>query len=538
MEISRRLFLIFGLLLMICGAAALTVDRVAADTPERETTITVSYTQYEWWLSTWDGNVIACVIVVDHEGLPTGQEIYKACGSQILSIWQNTPPCAELSQANGDMNDCVGYYLHLVSTEKKEKEIPVQLPLPTVWISLKGCDPVPPENFCAKLPSLLLAGEEPLPNEEIIAIHGLVGGTPFSCEDDSCFIPLRVTPEEGITIEFWADSSFGDSSPVYKALVRVLDSGVSFVPGQSGYFVDVLSTQWQGAPIPSCTQTWASFPPVSKQPGWLTTPNDEALLATNGPYYYLAGRLIAQGVVDASQCPAGGLQPNGYADACGLESSRSYVDEWQNQFDAHIIDVAKGSGVPAAILKNLFAQESQFWPGIFRVPNEYGLGQITDQGADAVLLWNESFYEQFCPLVLSEDSCAKGYLHLPPKEQAILRGAYAVQANADCPECPAGVSLLNTEYSINLFAQTLQASCDQVAQIVYNATGESAGKVAGFEDLWRFTVANYHAGPGCLSYAVHMAWDANRARLTWTDVAARFTPACQGVVPYVNEITR
>jgi hypothetical protein len=214
------------------------------------------------------------------------------------------------------------------------------------------------------------------------------------------------------------------------------------------------------------------------------------------------------------------------------------VDEWQNQFDAHIIDVAKGSGVPAAILKNLFAQESQFWPGIFRVPNEYGLGQITDQGADAVLLWNESFYEQFCPLVLSEDSCAKGYLHLPPKEQAILRGAYAVQANADCPECPAGVSLLNTEYSINLFAQTLQASCDQVAQIVYNATGESAGKVAGFEDLWRFTVANYHAGPGCLSYAVHMAWDANRARLTWTDVAARFTPACQGVVPYVNEITR
>ena len=250
---------------------------------------------------------------------------------------------------------------------------------------------MPPENFCAKLPSLMLAGEEPLPNEEIIAIHGLVGGTPFTCEDDSCFIPLRVTPEEGITIEFWADSSFGDSSPVYKALVRVLDSGVSFVPGQSGYFVDVISTQWQGAPIPSCTQTWVSFPPVSKQPSWLTTPSDEALLATNGPYYYLAGRLIAQGVVDASQCPAGGLQPNGYADACGLESSRSYVDEWQNQFDARIIDVAKGTGVPAAILKNLFAQESQFWPGIFRVPYEYGLGQITDQGADAVLLWNESF---------------------------------------------------------------------------------------------------------------------------------------------------
>lgn len=100
------------------------------------------------------------------------------------------------------------------------------------------------------------------------------------------------------------------------------------------------------------------------------------------------------------------------------------------------------------------------------------------------------------------------------------------------------MSLLNTEYSIDLFAQTLQASCDQVAQIVYNATGESPGTVADFEDLWRFTVANYHAGPGCLSYAVHTAWDASKAWLFWQDVASRFTPACQGVVPYVNEIAR
>jgi hypothetical protein len=538
MGIAKRGFASFWLLLMVLVATSLTVDRVAADTPDRETTIIVSYTQYEWWLSSWDVNAIACVIVVDHAGLPTGQEIYKACGSQIYTQWQNTPPCAELSAKNGNVTDCAGYYLHLVSTTPKEKEIPVQLPLPTVWVSLKGCDPVPPENICAKLPSLMLAGVEPLPNEEIIAVNGVIGKTTFSCEGDSCFIPLRVTPEEGITIEFWADSSYGDSSPVYTALVRVLDSGVSFAPEQGGYIVDVLSTQWKGEPIPSCTQTWAAFPPVSNQPGWLSTPNDKALLATDGPYYYLAGRLIAQGVVDASHCPAGGLQPNGYADACGLEAARPYVDEWQNQFDARIIDVAQSTGVPASILKNLFAQESQFWPGIFRVPFEYGLGQITDQGADAVLLWNESFYEQFCPLVLSEDTCDRGYMHLKPDEQAILRGAYAVQANADCADCPAGVSLLNTEYSIDLFAQTLQASCDQVAQIVYNATGESPGKVAAFEDLWRFTVANYHAGPGCLSYAVHTAWDTSKAWLTWTDVASRFTPACQGVVPYVNEITR
>lgn len=516
----------------------MTVAQAATDTPERETTIVISYTQYEWWLSSWDANVIACVIVIDHEGLPTGQEIYKACGSLIYNEWLNTPPCYELTDTDGNAKDCSGYYFHLVSATPKEKEILVKLPLPSVWISLKGCNPAPPENFCVKLPSLLLQGEEPLPNEEIIAVNGLYGGTPFSCAGDSCYIPLRVTTEEGVTIEFWADSSYGDSSRVFTAQVRVLDSGVSFAPGQSGYYVDVLSTQWTGVPIPSCTQTWSAFPPVNNLPGWLSTPNNKALLATNGPYYYLAGRLIAQGVVNASHCPAGGLQPNGYADACGLEAARPFVDEWQNQFDARIIAVAESTGVPGSILKNLFAQESQFWPGIFRVPYEYGLGQITDQGADAVLLWNESFYEQFCPLVLSEDTCARGYLHLKPDEQALLRGAYAVQANADCADCPAGVDLTNTEFSIDLFAQTLQASCDQVAQIVYNATGEMPGKVASFEDLWRFTVANYHGGPGCLSYAIHTSWDANRTKLAWGDVATRFTAACQGVVPYVDQITK
>ncbi len=108
----------------------MTVARAATDTPERETTIVVSYTQYEWWLSSWDANVIACVIVVDHEGLPTGQEIYKACGSQIYNEWLNTPPCYELTDTDGNVKDCAGYYFHLVSTTPKEKEIPVKLPLP------------------------------------------------------------------------------------------------------------------------------------------------------------------------------------------------------------------------------------------------------------------------------------------------------------------------------------------------------------------------------------------------------------------------
>ena len=162
---------------------------------------------------------------------------------------------------------------------------------------------------------------------------------------------------------------------------------------------------------------------------WLSTPDEPELLASGDPYFYLGGRLIAQGLVDVSECVSGGLQPNGYADTCGLEKSKGMILPWQNQFDQGIIDVAKQTGIPAQLMKNLFAQESQFWPGVFRVPYEYGLGQITDMGADLLLFWNESFYEQFCPLVLTEETCATDYMNLDEENQALLRGALALQAD-------------------------------------------------------------------------------------------------------------
>ena len=260
-------------------------------------------------------------------------------------------------------------------------------------------------------------------------------------------------------------------------------------------------------------------------------------MASDAPYYYLAGRLIVQGLVDAKDCQTGGLLPNGYADACGLEKARPQVLRWQNQFDARTIAVGRETGVPAQLMKNLFAQESQFWPGVFRVPYEFGLGQLTDKGVDTILLWNSSFFEQFCPLVLAQDACSRGYLRLKTEDQAMLRGALALQVKADCPACPTGIDLTNVDFSVSLFAETLQANCDQVRQIIFTATQRTAGSVSSYEDLWRYTIANYHAGPGCLSYAIHTAWQ-SAAALTWEQVSTRFTDPCRGVVPYVNKITR
>jgi hypothetical protein len=229
--------------------------------------------------------------------------------------------------------------------------------------------------------------------------------------------------------------------------------------------------------------------------------------------------------------------PNGYANACGIEKSRALLIEWQNQFDNRIVQVARETGVPAQLMKNLFAQESQFWPGVFRVPFELGLGQITDNGTDSIFLWNSEFYYQFCPLVLAEETCQAGYLHLTKDQQALLRGALASQAGADCSDCPEGIDLEKAEFSVSLFAHSLVANCEQVNQTIYTATRLVSGQVSTYEDLWRFTIANYHAGPGCLSYAIHSAW-LGIYPLTWEDVSKNFTPACQGVVPYVNDITQ
>jgi len=63
----------------------------------------------------------------------------------------------------------------------------------------------------------------------------------------------------GSTIEFWADSSYGDSSEHYTAMVRVVDSGVSPAPGGSGWYVDVISTQWVGEPLGGCHVSGSHF---------------------------------------------------------------------------------------------------------------------------------------------------------------------------------------------------------------------------------------------------------------------------------------
>jgi hypothetical protein len=527
------------ILILLLGKSSWGSTSFAAEDTNRHTEILIAYTQNEWWLIRWSDNRPVCRVYTDHDGVPTDGEIQFYCTDAIYKDWQNTSTCTELDAKNPQPDECTGLYLHFIGSEPSERTLLVNLPEPQVWVSLSGCDPIPLKNICKNLPYLKLVAQEPLPNEYITSIYGTYDGDPFSCPSDICEIPLKPTTPQGVQVEFWADSSYGDSSPQYQALVRVIDTGVTTDPAEAGWYVDVLSTQWLGdGVVASCSQSWQAFPPVGGVPPWLANPDNPEDLVSTEPYAYLAGRLISSGLVDASQCPSGGLLENGWANVCGVEQARADVDAWQNDFDEQIINAALQARIPSQLLKNIFAQESQFWPGAVQdlTMDEYGFGRLTELGADTVLLWNPEFYAQFCPLVLDASVCANGYAQLSEDEQAILRGAVVVSADANCVDCEAGIDLSYTGFNIGLFAQIIKANCAQTGQIVENATGVIPGGITNYDDLWRFTLVNYHAGPGCLGNAVQATFDSNQA-MNWLNVSSNLEPGCDTAITFVDNIT-
>jgi hypothetical protein len=508
--------------------------------PDRQAVITVSYTTYEWWLLTWNTSQLICKVPVEHEGWPEPDEVKLFCGDQIAKDWMATNPCI-FSEDVTSAQQCPGLYLHLASVTPGEREIEVTLLPPEVFIDIADCDPQPPENRCETQPRLHLMAVEPLPNEHIISIQGRIGSDFFSCQGSECTVPLPATGNNGVQVTFWADSSFGDSTEIFSAQIRVVPWGDFTAPDGSindnpHWYVDILSSQYLRKIGSSCSQIWSAFPPIGGPPPWLSSPDHPDALISTEPFYYLAGSLIREGLVDASSCPGGGLQANGVANQCGLELARPSINDWQNQFNAEIVLVSQDSGIPGQLMKNIFSRESQFWPGFAASYNEAGLGHLSDLGADSVLLWNPSFFSQFCPLILDTTVCQRGFGNLDIAEQEMLRGALVQKVNAACPECPMGINLQQANFSISIFARSLLANCEQVGQIIYNTTRQSAGAVSTYEDLWRFTLINYNGGPGCLSNAIQNAYSSGHP-LIWSAVIQYLEPGiCQMSIDYVNDI--
>jgi hypothetical protein len=146
------------------------------------------------------------------------------------------------------------------------------------------------------------------------------------------------------------------------------------------------------------------------------------------------------------------------------------------------------------------------------------------------------FYKEFCPLVLYQSTCDLSYIRLNEQNQKLLQDALVQKVNLSCVDCPAGLDLSKLDFSIEVFGQSLLANCSQTGQIIYNVTGQTAGKVATYPDLWKFTLTNYNAGPGCLTLAIGATDDVGE-ELTWENVSKYLGPACAGAIGYVNDIT-
>ena len=526
-----------SLLLVLAGTGFASTSRGAVSQlqdpsgPDRFSVTTVQYTKYFWWMLRWGTNVLVCEFETDHEGFPTPNDIFTGCGEDVYDDWITQQPCRER-----DTRLCQGHYIVQVGSEPATREVSTLLPPPLVEVTLENCSPVytSSTSICEAEPILVLTGIEPLPDHHITRIEGIYEGQSFAC-DAVCRLRLPLTSETGTTLQFWAVSSYGDTSEIFNALFRVAvtDGGN---PDQSYWYVDVLSSQWAGVPVASCVEAWQALPPIGGPPRWLSTPTASEELGTDVPYNYLAANLIRRGQVDVSACPDGGLLADGTASTCGMEQARSAVNAWQNQFDAIILNIGRDTGVPAHLLKNLFARESQFWPGT-SLKNDVGLGQLTAHGADTTLLWNPPFFRQFCPLVMDSTECSKGYLGLEKDQQEYVRHALISAVTATCENCPLGVDLERANFSIGVFAHTLLANCEQAGQLVENVTGGTAGNAASYEDLWRFTLVNYNAGPGCLGDALDLTF-AQSLPLTWQNVSAQLSPGCVDAARYVDEISR
>ncbi|MEW5828715.1 MAG: hypothetical protein AB1846_07475 [Chloroflexota bacterium] len=542
-RLARYLLLIVFTVSSIAIAVQARTGRVVAAPvdppgPDRFAATIVDYVLYEWWLAEWEDDEVHCSLEIEHEGVPTPDEIYVQCGEDIYDLWVSQPPCP----GSGNQEDritCEGFYIYQIRATPSQKEVAIPLPPPEVWLALPNCTPTPTStNQCpGRTPRLRLIGMEPLPGYKIVRLAGELNGEAFSCDDAAaCGIPITETDEEGVPLDFWAYSSYGDSSEILSARLRVLPSPDS-TDENPLWLVDVLSPQWAGAPLLSCAESWDAFPPTEGLPAWLTPVQSYEELATNIPYDYLAGNLISRGLVDVSMCVDSGLLGNGWASPCGSQAAAQAVEAWQNQFDGLIFDISQETEIPAQLLKNLFSRESQFWPGYIPGKLDVGLGQLTEDGADTILMWNPAFYHEFCPQALDAKRCKRGYLKLKDVEREELRIALVSSVNAYCDECPLGLDLDKANFSVEVFAHALLANCEQTGRMIRNVSGQDPGVVSTYEDMWKLTLINYNAGPGCLAIALNDSYRSGDA-ITWDSVSAKLTPVCEGAIGYVNDVAR
>lgn len=386
-------------------------------------------------------------------------------------------------------------------------------------------------------PYVILTAFASIPRAGSVEIRGFNNSQEFICTESPCALFLQSSTR----LIFRAYADTGERSEEVIASVSVNQAS-------NGYKVSIDTVSQFTSFADSCSNLWGQRD--EDNASWDNFVQFPFQLNTDKTLHTLTTRLIMNGVVDASSCPAGGLSIGlDWPTACGLEKASDTVTAWQNQFDGYIWLASRDHGIPPKILKTLIEFESQFWPGNSRFYlDEFGLGQINQLGVDVLLRRDPTYYQKVCPSVLAD--CSRPYGSLEPTQQAQIRGALVNSVDATCPACDNGVDLDKAKKSIDLVTSLLKANCKQVDEIVKRpyqpdpdadaatATAVVATIVAGgkspamdYEDLWKFTLASYHSGSSCFADAV-LATKKDRLPVTWENVSNRLN--CKGGANYVN----
>ena len=386
-------------------------------------------------------------------------------------------------------------------------------------------------------PYVILKAFSSRPRAESITIRGFINSQEFVCPGSSCVMYL----ESSSRFDFRAYSDQG-------AVSEEVIASVSVTKTQTGYLVSIDSVNQFTTFRNACANIWGVYDEDSVT--WDDFVQSPSELNTKKTLHTLATQLLLKGIVDASDCPAGGLSLSlNWPTACGLERAESKMLEWQNQYDEYIWMASRDEGFPPKILKTLIEIESQFWPGNSRFYlDEFGLGQLNQLGVDVLLRQDPTLYQQVCPDVLAD--CSHPYLSLDRAQQAMIRGAVVKLADATCADCEYGLDLNKAKQSVSLLAKVLVANCQQVDSILSmvvvpdedvdaaTATAAVATVQAGgenpstkYEDLWRFTLLSYHSGSSCFQQAV-IATKKDKRPVDWENLSKKLK--CKGGEDYVN----
>jgi len=299
--------------------------------------------------------------------------------------------------------------------------------------------------------------------------------------------------------------------------------------------VVLIATGWHTKPVRAesdgtCQTAYGLTP--SSLPDWLMLADENTDLATANRYAILAAKMLSTGLVDGSACPGNGLNPDGSANACGLELSSTMVITWQNQFDPDILFSARSTQLPPKIVKAVIAVESQFWSVADWISGEIGLGQMTGYGADLVLALRPGYYQSICRQAFGEKGCAVPYQSLDLSTQYLLRGMVLKEIDATCSNCSGGMDIEKGKQAVLVLAETLNASCLQSVRLIYLGTGKTPSQMMSYEDFWRLVLANYQAGAGCVYQALQRTTNPN----SWNSVAANFSSGCASGAEYIRRI--